>query len=85
MLFKIFEKLSQVFKYFKKGYEQKIVLGFSRFCKYDFFKYLKKGISKKIVLGFLRFCNTMAPSYHGKVSSTQNKGVPFFSCLGHRV
>ena len=27
--------------------------------------------------------NTMAPSYHSKVTSTQNKGVPFFSCLGH--
>ena len=29
--------------------------------------------------------NTMVPSYHSKVTSTQNKGVPFFSCLAHRV
>ena len=42
MLFKIFEKLSQVFKHFKKGYEQKIVLGFLRFCKYAFFKIFEK-------------------------------------------
>ena len=27
--------------------------------------------------------NTMACSYHSKVTSTQSKGVPFFSCLGH--
>ena len=25
--------------------------------------------------------NTMAPSYHSKVSSTENQQVPFFSCL----
>ena len=29
--------------------------------------------------------NTMEPSYHLKVSSAQNKGVPFFSCLAHGV
>ena len=29
--------------------------------------------------------NTMAPSYHSKVTSTQNKGVPFISCLAHGV
>ena len=30
--------------------------------------------------------NTMAPSSnHLKVTSVQNKGVLFFSCLGHRV
>ena len=29
--------------------------------------------------------NTNACSYHSKVSTTQNKGVPFFSCLGHVV
>ena len=29
--------------------------------------------------------NTMACLYHLKVTSTQNKGVPFFSCLGHGV
>ena len=29
--------------------------------------------------------NTMAPSYHSKLTSNQNKKVPFFSCLGHRV
>ena len=27
--------------------------------------------------------NTMALSYHSKVTSTQSKGVPFFSCLAH--
>ena len=27
----------------------------------------------------------MASSYHAKVTSTQNKGVPLFSCLGHGV
>ena len=27
----------------------------------------------------------MAPSYRLKVGSTQNKRVPFFSCLAHRV
>ena len=26
--------------------------------------------------------NTMPPSNHSKVSSTQNQGIPFFSCLG---
>ena len=26
---------------------------------------------------------TMAPSYHSKVTPTQNKVVPFFSCLAH--
>ena len=25
----------------------------------------------------------MSPSYHSKVSSTQNQGVPFFCCLVH--
>ena len=29
--------------------------------------------------------NIMAPSYHSKVTSTQNKGVPFFSCFSHVV
>ena len=29
--------------------------------------------------------NNMAPSYHSQVTSTQNKGVPFFSCLTHGV
>ena len=29
--------------------------------------------------------NTMAPSHHSKVSSTQNQRVPFFCCLGHGV
>ena len=29
--------------------------------------------------------NIMASSYRLKVSSTQNKGVPFFSCLNHGV
>ena len=29
--------------------------------------------------------NTVAPSYHSKASSTQNKGVPFFSFVGHVV
>ena len=29
--------------------------------------------------------DTMAPSYHSKVFSTQSKGVPFFSCLAHGV
>ena len=29
--------------------------------------------------------NTMAPSYHSKVISTQNKGVPFLSCLADGV
>ena len=29
--------------------------------------------------------NIMTPSYHSKVTSTQNKGVPFFSCLAHGV
>ena len=29
--------------------------------------------------------NTMAPSYHSKVTSTQNKGVLLFSCLGDGV
>ena len=29
--------------------------------------------------------NTMACSYHSKVTFTQNKVVPFFSCLGHGV
>ena len=29
--------------------------------------------------------NTMAPSYHSKVTSTQNKGVAFFSCLARGV
>ena len=29
--------------------------------------------------------NTMASSYHAKVTSTQNKGVPLFFCLGHGV
>ena len=33
----------------------------------------------------MRTRNTMAPSYHSKVTSTQNKGVPFFSCLAHGV
>ena len=29
--------------------------------------------------------NIMASSYPLKFSSTQNKGVPFFSCLAHGV
>ena len=29
--------------------------------------------------------NTTAPLYHSKVTSSQNKGVPFFSCLAHGV
>ena len=29
--------------------------------------------------------NTMAPSYHLKVSSGQNKEIPFFSCFSHLV
>ena len=29
--------------------------------------------------------NIMAPSYDSKVTSTQSKGVPFFSCLAHGV
>ena len=29
--------------------------------------------------------NAMTCSYHSKVTSTQNKGVSFFSCLGHGV
>ena len=29
--------------------------------------------------------NATAYSYHSKVTSTQNKGVSFFSCLGHGV
>ena len=28
--------------------------------------------------------NTMVPSYHSKFITTQNNGVPFFSCLGPR-
>ena len=27
--------------------------------------------------------NTVALPYHSKVRSTQNKGVPLFSCLGY--
>ena len=27
--------------------------------------------------------NTVASAYHSKVRSTQNKGVPLFSCLGY--
>ena len=42
MLFQIFEKLSQVFKIFEIGYEQKNVLGFLRFCKYAIFNIWKK-------------------------------------------
>ena len=29
--------------------------------------------------------NTITPSHHSKVSSTQNEGVPFFYCLDHEV
>ena len=29
--------------------------------------------------------NVMACSYHSKVTSTQNKGISFFFCLGHGV
>ena len=29
--------------------------------------------------------NTMTLSYHSKVTSTQNKVVPYFSCLAHGV
>ena len=33
----------------------------------------------------MKIRNAMAPSCHSKVSSTQNKAVPFFSCLAHEV
>ena len=35
--------------------------------------------------GKIKTWNTMASSSHSKVSSTQNMGVPFFSCLGYGI
>ena len=47
--------MSQVFKYLRKGYKQKIVPGIFEICKYPFWIF-EKGYKQKIVLGFLRFC-----------------------------
>ena len=47
-----------------------------QFLSYDVF------LNKKIKM---KTQNTTACSYRSKVTSTQNKGASFFSCLGHGI
>ena len=68
-------------KYFRNDtFEKKNITAtegiYIQFLSYDAF------LNKKIKM---KTQNTMACSYHSKVTFTQNKGVPFFSCLGHGV